>query len=630
MSGIVAIVNFDGAPVDPETLRLMAEQCAYRGPDGIHYWIQGNVGMAHLALHSTPEALREHQPQLSQDGTLCLTADVRVDNRPELIELLISKGQPVSKDSTDADLLLAAYRIWGVECPIQIIGDYAFAVWDAREQRLFCARDVFGVKSLNYTRVGSTMCVASEAQQIIQHPKVPRIIDEVAMAEFLVGYIEEGRTMFQDVWAVKNAHSLVANSSGQHMQRYWDIDPKHRITYKSDEEYAAHFLEIFQRSVADHIRTQGKTIGITMSGGMDSTSIAAVAQRLLTSQPGQPHLLACSYAFDQLKECDETYYSRAMADELGIDLVYVPAENFWYLDNDEAFTPSLETPLMAEESITRYILGIFKGRGARVWLTGHGGDSLVGGSPFIYADHIRQGDMSPLWELARFWREGMYPFYALYYFYWEWLVKPLIPDLPRKLIRKLRSLQIPDWLNENFVRRTQIVERLANSYIPLHNSERAWQANYERAVHIIPIQRAVIHTELLGAEFYLETRHPFLDRRLAELIMAIPPTQTFRTGWGKIILRNAMRGILPEVVRTRPNKTEFSHYIALGLRFKESKKIQSFIESTLQKRLKLVYLSKLYKIYQRYILKGYYPDIATVWRFISLELWLRKYYNCMK
>ena len=112
MSGIVAIVNFDGAPVDPEVLRKMAEQCAYRGPDGIRYWIRGNVGLAHLALHATPEALRELQPQLSEDGTLCLTADVRVDNRPELINLLNAKGTPLPADATDADLLLAAYRTW--------------------------------------------------------------------------------------------------------------------------------------------------------------------------------------------------------------------------------------------------------------------------------------------------------------------------------------------------------------------------------------------------------------------------------------------------------------------------------------------------------------------------------------
>ena len=96
MSGIVAIVNFDGAPVDPQVLKAMAEQCAYRGPDGIRYWIRGNVGLAHLALHATPESLREVQPMLSADGTLCLTADVRVDNRPELIHLLNAKGENIT------------------------------------------------------------------------------------------------------------------------------------------------------------------------------------------------------------------------------------------------------------------------------------------------------------------------------------------------------------------------------------------------------------------------------------------------------------------------------------------------------------------------------------------------------
>ena len=293
MSGVVAIVNFDGAPVDPEILKKMAEQCAYRGPDGIHYWIQGNVGLAHLALNATPESLREHQPQLSEDGKLCLTADVRVDNRPELIELLNSNGIPVTSESTDADLVLASYQVWGEKCPEQIIGDYAFIIWDANLQRLFAARDIYGVKSLHYSRHGDLLCVASEAQQIIQHPGIPRKLDEIAVADFLVrNYNGEGRTMFQEVWAVRRANSLIADVSGQKMQRYWDIDPEKRITYSSDEEYAAHFLEIFSGLWLTDCVPQGGTIGITMSGGLDSTSIAAVAQKIIQDQGGHPSLVS--------------------------------------------------------------------------------------------------------------------------------------------------------------------------------------------------------------------------------------------------------------------------------------------------------------------------------------------------
>ena len=188
MSGICGVVHFDGAPVDPKVLRQMAEVVAYRGPDGIRYWIDGNVGLAHLALNATPEALRERQPLPSVDGLTCLTADARVDNRSELVRTLTSKGCLQQKDPTDADLILAAYRCWGEACPEHIIGDFAFAIWDGHNRWMFCARDPFGVRPLHYSQVGQTLCVASEAQQVLQHPAMPWRLDEVAMANHPVSY----------------------------------------------------------------------------------------------------------------------------------------------------------------------------------------------------------------------------------------------------------------------------------------------------------------------------------------------------------------------------------------------------------------------------------------------------------
>ena len=334
MSGIVVVFNLDGAPVDPGLLGRMAEAAAYRGPDGIRYRVDGNVGLAHLALNSTPESLQELQPLLSADGVLCLTADARVDNRDELYSTLTTSGYLQGKDATDADLILAAYRCWGEACPEHIIGDFAFAVWDGREQKLFCARDPFGIKPLHYSQIGSILCVASEAQQILQHPGVPRRLDEVALADHLVNNCDdEERTMFLDVRRVPPGHRLIATRSGLRTERYWDIDPGVDIRYGRDSEYEAHFLALFQRAVADRLRSSGPVVGVTMSGGMDSTSIAAVAQRILAAGDGGSRLIAYSYAFDTLADCDERIYSRAVAAQAGIEIAYIDAERFWLLDD---------------------------------------------------------------------------------------------------------------------------------------------------------------------------------------------------------------------------------------------------------------------------------------------------------
>ncbi len=325
MSGICGLTNLDGAPVDPAILKKMVEVVAYRGPDGIRYWHDGNVGLAHLALHTTPEAFREQQPLSCLEHRLCLTADARVDNRTELIRLLTAKGFLRHHEPSDADLILAAYKCWEERCPAYIIGDFAFAIWDARRRRLFCARDPFGTRPLHYSKVGSVFCVASEAQQILQHPDVSFRFDEFAIADHLTrNFSDEHRSMFRDVRLLAPSHSLTATGAGIRSVPYWEIDRTTRTVYPRDEDYAEHFLEVFSRAVADRLRTQSGHVGISMSGGLDSCSIAGVAQRLLRDRGG-PHLTAYSVAYE-VKECDERLYTEAMAAKLAIEVEYVDAK----------------------------------------------------------------------------------------------------------------------------------------------------------------------------------------------------------------------------------------------------------------------------------------------------------------
>src|SRR6266851_4305018 len=153
MSGIVGIVNPDGAPVDRHLLQQMTEAMAFRGPDAKEIWSQGSVGFGHAMLRTTHESVHERQPA-SLDGKVWITADARVDARAELITKLESKGQIKAKAATDAELILHAYHVWGEECVEHLLGDFVFAIWDGRRRRLFCARDHFGVKPLYYAQVG--------------------------------------------------------------------------------------------------------------------------------------------------------------------------------------------------------------------------------------------------------------------------------------------------------------------------------------------------------------------------------------------------------------------------------------------------------------------------------------------
>ncbi|MFH1176073.1 MAG: asparagine synthetase B, partial [Acidobacteriota bacterium] len=256
MSGVVAIFNRNGAPVDREVLRRVTEFSAHRGPDGVNYWVEGAVGLAHQALHATPEAVRERQPLLARDGLVFLTADARIDNRAELLEAL-GRETGLSSESTDAEYILEAYRCWGIEFPAKLIGDFAVIVWDAARKTLVAARDALGVRTLHWGQAGQMLCLASEAQQVLQHPQVPRRLDLEACADYLTNsYGDEERTFFCDVKRIPAAHRLIATPAAVRVERYWDIDPAVTIRYRRDEDYVEHFLGVFRRAVADRLRTQ--------------------------------------------------------------------------------------------------------------------------------------------------------------------------------------------------------------------------------------------------------------------------------------------------------------------------------------------------------------------------------------
>jgi asparagine synthase (glutamine-hydrolysing) len=187
MSGICGIIHWDKRPVNTAELELMAEPAAHRGPDGIHYRTCGQAGFAHLALHITPESVRERQPLAGPEGQALLVADARIDNRDDLIPILAEKELLAGPEATDPEIILAAYRLWGTECPAHLLGDFAFAMWDASQQHLFAARDPMAMRAFYYRWDPRRFLFGTEVKQILAAPEVPARIFEPAVAAHLAG-----------------------------------------------------------------------------------------------------------------------------------------------------------------------------------------------------------------------------------------------------------------------------------------------------------------------------------------------------------------------------------------------------------------------------------------------------------
>src|SRR5262249_48512898 len=181
MSGIVGILHLDGAPVDRGLLRRMTDFMKFRGPDEQRIWVDGNVGFGHTLLRTTFESEHEHQP-FSLDGKTWIVADARVDTQTELIAKLKAHGEDVKRGVPDVELLLRSYRVWGEDCVHHLRGDFAFAVWDAPQRRLFCARDHLGVKPFFYADLGTAIIFSNTLDCVRQHPEVSDRLNDLAIA----------------------------------------------------------------------------------------------------------------------------------------------------------------------------------------------------------------------------------------------------------------------------------------------------------------------------------------------------------------------------------------------------------------------------------------------------------------
>jgi asparagine synthase (glutamine-hydrolysing) len=562
VSGIAAAFNLDGRPAEPELIRAMLDAIAYRGPDGLNCWSRGAVALGHAMLRTTPESATETQPLVDERAGLVLVMDGRIDNREELEKELDARGFP-PRAETDAEIALRAYECWGEEAPARILGDFALVIWDDRSQRLFCARDFAGIRPFYYCLNGRTLLCASELHQILEDPRVPREPDEDVIAPYLAEaeIVDNETTLYRRICRLAPAHSLIVTRDGITKRRYYDLDPSKRVRYKTDDQYAEHFLEIFSQAVRARMRSISG-VASQLSGGLDSSFIVCVAQHLVRTGVVSSPLEAFSLVFSD-PDCDERRFIDDVVAKSGVKChaidPFAPDLEFWR-NGARHYRDFIGHP---NGVMSCSLIQAAHESGFRVVLTGHGGDEFLTGSPQYYADlltHLRfielmralteeKRTMPRGWGISELGYLGIFLRGALW---------PMVPKRWKGVIRTLRrGSQIPAHVSKGLAERTGLKRRLA-SELPYPKRTKFAQRHRYRALY----GAFDVHCmELIGrqlARFGAEGRHPFFDRRVVEFAFAIPEEQRCKEGWNKYIMRRAGRGLLPDSVRERRDKAEFS------------------------------------------------------------------------
>jgi asparagine synthase (glutamine-hydrolysing) len=449
-------------------------------------------------------------PQPETRGPFTLVSDARID---------------------EGGSILDAYETWGEACVDHLAGDFSFAIRDATRDRLFCARDFMGIRQLYYARTANELIVASSISPIIRHPGISDALEESSIAKFLIGGTSEFPvdTFYPRIKRLPPAHMLTWDGERLVIRRYWSLPLDGAIRYRDRRDYVAHFREVFDRAVADRLRGAGSAAAM-MSGGLDSTAVSVTAQRALATP-----LHAYTTSFAKMLDDKEASWAARVANAGGM-IHRVFAGDDCELFEDETSYRRAEP---FEDPLASVFLGLVRdaAQHAPVMLAGEGGDVLFYTSHGHFPGLLRHGRLLRFGsDIASYtWRNHHLPPLNL-----RAVVKNWFGAKPRRAV-------FPSWIREDVARRFSLREQFqSESDIgELHPV----RPEAHRALMQPFWQRLFETWDPSESGIPIRIVYPFFDRRLVELLFAFPPMPGFA---GKYLLREAMKGRLPEEVRRRP------------------------------------------------------------------------------
>jgi len=540
MSGFAGMVCTGGTTPDACLLERMAARLAFRGPDATQIWSRAGAGFCFTFLRTGPAPQSSNQP-CSLDGRIWLLGDVRLDARDDLRRQLEQAGESLPPDVTDEELILRAWRQWGKDGLAKLNGDLSFALWDGTERRLCCVRDLMGARPFFYAHSADTFYFSNTLEVLLQAPGVSSKLDPQFIGDFLLReWCQDGaRTVYGDIHRLPAGHTLVYSDGELCVRCYTDFPIEEPLWLTRPEEYVERFQELLEKAVRD--RLPRRPCGIFLSGGLDSTSVAAVACKIAKKDGASGQLRAYTVDCRPIFNDEEGYLASLVAENLGISIEILSAASClpyegWEDSLGRTPEPCHDPFLLLSQRQYRQVQGH-----ARVVLSGYGGDDILTGQAWPYLTY--------LFHRRRF---GTIVKTFGRYILKHGRIPPLRAGFRTRLRRWVGRTnpltEFPQWLEPHFAER--------------HNLRGRWQELQKspKTAHLLhPIAFASLSSKywagLLESEdagwtgVPVELRAPLLDQRLLRFLLRVPPVPWCME---KALLREAMSGMLPEEVRTRP------------------------------------------------------------------------------
>ena len=553
MIGILGLFNLDGRPAAAADLDTLAVAARHRATGGQRFWISSSFGLgAQVGRHGTDSAA--DAIPLVESTSAAAVLDGRIDNTAELTP---AGHSPAT--CSDAACVLRAYELAGERFASRLNGDFAVAVADPDRRRLLLARDVMGPRRVHYTRVGRTLLFASEIKSLLAFPGVSASPDDDAIADIVLDrWVDGGKTGFKGIFSVPPGCTVIASADGVSVQQHWAFDLHQEIHYRRPDEYVEQFRTLFAQSVRRRMRS-AQPVAVAVSGGVDSSAIFCQAVALQRKENQLPEVHGISTTFAAGGASDEQRYLDALDGPNGHRITRVPISSIGLMSHAEVHVEQTEMPALTW-SPQNQLLDEARRSGCSVVLNGYFGDQVLFPRSYL-VELARRGRWLRVRRHLREYRAWMtdspegYP-----QEFWNRLFRSLLPEpifqAAKRRAGERRAKHYPKWYRDAFVRRA--IERQPGRLPPLPRGTGHHAAEFHRQLtaghYLLQLHRMTAQALTRG----LDAAHPFRDRDLVAFLMAIPGEVVNDNGVPKAIVRKALSGILPDQVRNRRWKADFT------------------------------------------------------------------------
>lgn len=541
MCGICGVFGEINEPL----LHKMLQSIAHRGPDdeGIH--IDKNVMLGNRRL-SIIDLATGKQPIYNEDRSLCIVYNGEIYNFRDLRQELLKKGHKFTTNS-DTEVIIHSYEEWGETCPNKFNGMFAFAIWDSNNNWLYLARDRFGIKPFYYhwSNRKKKFIFASEIKAILQDQSIERIPNAKRIFEYLMydRHDHDDNTFFQNIKSILPANYAIVDKNGIKLKKYWSLEVNRNLEFpKFNKEHSKKFYELLEDSIRLRLISE-VPIGTSFSGGLDSSSIVCIVNRLIRSGLTNKKLIGdrqktFSLVFEDRK-IDERKYITAVLRKTDAERNFTTPTSKECWDALKNFVYHQDEPCGGLTVFGQWSVMKLASKKVTVLLDGQGGDELLAGYDYYYLDYFRD-----LWRTKKVFRLLAESIMALDF---------IIPLIKMSLSQRNTKAQIQNILNPEFCKK---YESIVNQEVAQHPTMLADRLYLSVIKNHIP--QLLRYEDRNSMAFSIEARVPFLDYRLVEYVFSLPVSYKIRNGWTKFILRDAMTGILPDEVRLRRKKLGYA------------------------------------------------------------------------